>query len=71
MPLPRLVYTVTTRQGKSYWTRIGVAYTNRDGSINCKLDALPVNGILQIRDDDRAGPAPATEEGSNARDSHQ
>ncbi len=47
----KAVFTVVERgQGKSYWTRIGVGFVNRDGSMNLKLDALPVNGNLQGRD---------------------
>jgi len=34
----------------SRWTKIGVAFVNRDESINVILDAIPVNGRLQIRD---------------------
>ncbi len=50
----RTVYAITERGEKSYWTRIGIAYVNRDGSLTCRLDALPVSGTLQIRVD---GPA--------------
>jgi hypothetical protein len=40
------------------WTKIGVGFTNRDGSINLILDALPLGtNRLQIREDDRT-PAP-------------
>jgi hypothetical protein len=46
----KIVYTVSERDNKSYWTRIGVAFTNRDGSINMKLDAVPLVGTLQLRD---------------------
>ncbi len=35
----------------SFWHKVGIAFDpNRDGSINIKLFALPVNGKLQIRD---------------------
>jgi len=45
------VYTVIDRgQGKSIWVRVGVGYTNRDGSLNLRLDAIPVNGMLQVRE---------------------
>jgi hypothetical protein len=30
--------------------RVGAAFVNRDGSLNVRLDAMPVNGELQIRD---------------------
>lgn len=36
--------------GKAFWTRIGVAFSNRDGSLSVILDALPVDGKLQIRE---------------------
>ena len=36
----------------SAWDRIGVAWTNRDGSLSCKLDCIPVNGRFQIRQND-------------------
>ena len=35
---------------KSFWMRIGIAFTNRDGSLDVRLDALPLNGRLQIRE---------------------
>lgn len=47
----KAVYTVVDRgQGKSFWVRIGVGFTNRDGSLNLRLDAIPVNGALQVRE---------------------
>jgi hypothetical protein len=35
---------------RTYWQRVGVAFVNRDGSLNVRLNALPVNGTLHIRD---------------------
>jgi hypothetical protein len=47
----KIVYTVVDRGGgKSFWTRVGVGFVNRDGSITLKLDAVPVNGTLQVRE---------------------
>jgi hypothetical protein len=46
----KIVYVITQRNGKSYWNRIGVAFVNNDGSLNVKLEAVPVSGELQIRD---------------------
>ncbi len=47
----KAVFTVVDRgAGKSYWTRVGVGFVNRDGSITLKLDAIPVNGTLQVRE---------------------
>ena len=48
------VYTVQEGKGKekdkSIWTKVGSAFDNKDGSVNVYLDALPVNGKLQIRE---------------------
>ena len=46
----KLAYVITTRNGKNFWNRVGVAFVNNDGSINVKLEAMPVNGEIQIRD---------------------
>ena len=44
------------REAKSFWTKVGVAFENRDGSWTLELAAGPVNGRLQMRD-----PAPKEE----------
>ena len=46
----KIVYVITKNNGRSFWNRIGVAFVNRDGSINVKLEAVPVSGEMQIRD---------------------
>jgi hypothetical protein len=38
------------KNGKTYWTNLGAAFTNKDGSFNVYLNALPANGRLQIRE---------------------
>lgn len=41
---------------KATWRTLGIAFVNKDGSINVYLDAYPANGKLQLRefdDDDR------------------
>ncbi|MFC1609841.1 hypothetical protein ACFL6C_02695 [Myxococcota bacterium] len=39
------------KNGDSFWTRIGCAFVNVDGSLNVVLDALPaIDGKLHIRD---------------------
>jgi hypothetical protein len=47
-----VVYTITEKPGsdKSFWSKIGSAWINRDSSINIQLDALPVNGKLHLRE---------------------
>jgi hypothetical protein len=46
------VYTIVEREGqeKNRWVRVGVAFVNRDQSLNIRLNALPVNGLLHVRD---------------------
>jgi hypothetical protein len=44
------VFTVTENKGKSHWVRIGAGFVNSDGSMNLRLDALPVNGTIQVRE---------------------
>jgi len=46
----KIAYVITQRKDKSFWNRIGVAFVNADGSINVKLEAVPVTGEIQIRD---------------------
>lgn len=46
--------------GKHFWVRIGIAFLNRDNSINVILDALPKDGKLQLR---LREPNPKQEEG--------
>jgi len=46
----KVVYTVVDRGQKSYWVRVGVGFENQDGSLNLKLDAVPTNGTLQVRE---------------------
>lgn len=56
----KIAYVVTQRGTNKYWTRIGVAFVNRDGSINVKLEAIPVSGEIHVRDyvprEEGAGP---------------
>ncbi len=46
------VYTIIDKPGseKGIWLEVGLANKNRDGSLRVKLDALPVNGTLHIRE---------------------
>lgn len=46
----KVVFALTERDGKTHWTRVGVAWPNRDGSLTLTLDAIPVSGKLQVRD---------------------
>ena len=51
---PMAVFAITERGDKSYWTKIGVAFENRDGSVNVQLEAFPVSGKLQIRSEEKS-----------------
>jgi hypothetical protein len=44
-----VIQTDPDDENKSYWHRCGVAFVNKDGSLNVKLDLFP-NVSLQIRD---------------------
>ena len=46
----KTVYTIVEQGGRCSWRRLGVGFVNADGSIDVKLDALPQNGALQLRD---------------------
>jgi hypothetical protein len=46
----KIAYVISNRNGRSFWNRVGVAFVNNDGSINVKLEAMPVTGEIQIRD---------------------
>jgi len=54
----KIVYAIIERGTKRHWLRIGLAFENRDGSLNVRLDAVPLTGQLQIRDQ---APPPAGE----------
>ena len=51
---PLAVFAITERGDKSYWTKIGVAFVNRDKSITVQLEAFPVSGKLQIRSEEKS-----------------
>lgn len=39
----------TSGDSDDYWQRVGSAWTNKDGSINFSLCALPLNDTLHTR----------------------
>lgn len=55
-----LVEDAPNANRKAFWTKIGVAFENKDGSWNLRLSAVPIgSNTLNIRD-----PKPAEQEGS-------
>jgi len=56
---------------RSRWVRVGVAFDNRDGSVNVLLDALPLSGRLQIRSRPNDSTAETSETGSSNAETRQ
>lgn len=55
--MKKIVAAVTRGEGdnkRSYWTQIGIAFENRDGSYNLRFDFLPTSTdtTIQLRDFD-------------------
>ena len=44
------VYTIVKNGEKAFWQKVGRAHVNKDGSWNVYLNALPLNGELNIRE---------------------
>ena len=46
------VFTIVDRgeNRRPIWLKIGAAFVNQDSSLTVKLDGLPTNGSLHIRD---------------------
>ncbi len=42
------VMVARENNGKTYWTRIGVAFANAQGGWRVTLEALPLNGQLHL-----------------------
>ena len=45
----KVLVPINKKDGTTYWMRIGTAFPNKDDSINLYLDALPIEGKLQLR----------------------
>lgn len=64
----KAIYGVVKRgEGKGFWTRIGTAFTNQDGSLNLRFDYVPTDlagTTIQVRElepkDDKADKPEAT-----------
>jgi hypothetical protein len=49
-PSPRKeIFGIVERNEVSYWTRIGVAFENRDGSWNLRFDYLPSRPEVKVQ----------------------
>lgn len=52
-PNMKQLVAVKTRNEKNFWTRVGVAYENSDGSYNLRFDYFPADlstTTIQLRD---------------------
>jgi hypothetical protein len=45
----REIFGIVERGESSYWTRIGAALENRDGSWSLRFDYLPARGDIKLR----------------------
>jgi hypothetical protein len=52
--IPLAVFAITERGDKSYWTKIGVAFSNRDSSTTVQLEEFPVSGKRQSRSEEKS-----------------
>ena len=50
----RVVYAIIEKPHlkKAVWMKLGIAHVNQDHSINIYLDATPMGGKLQIREEE-------------------
>ena len=59
------VFSVNNRSGStgkaSVWIKAGIAFVNKDGSLNVYLDVLPLDGKLHIRETAPNASDPKTE----------
>ncbi|UOF82100.1 hypothetical protein [Caudoviricetes sp.] len=53
------VFSIHERCGdeKVEWLKIGVAFTNKDGSLNVVMDNIPLSGKIHIRPRQKKGEA--------------
>ena len=45
----REILGIVERNESSFWTRIGVAFENRDGSWSLRFDYLPARGEIKLQ----------------------
>lgn len=67
----KVVYTIVENRERKFWLRVGVGFENRDGSWNIRLDAVPVNGTLHMRDPDPADQRDGSGSGGRRRDANR
>lgn len=67
---PLAAFSIIEKEGfeRPVWHKVGVAWVNRDGSINVQFDSLPLGGKVQLREErDRAAPGDAKKPGPEAQ----
>jgi hypothetical protein len=56
------------KTGKTFWTKIGVAFPRDNGGFSIKLEALPLGAELMIFPPDDRASAPKSDTNGNADD---
>lgn len=66
---PMAAFSIIEKEGmeRPVWHKVGVAWVNRDGSINVQFDSLPLGGKVQLREERAAAPADAGRPGAEAQ----
>ncbi len=49
---------VDGKDGKTHWTRVGVAFQNENGTLSGEILQMPLNGRLVIRKAEKRRPDP-------------
>lgn len=44
----KVVWGAVERQGKTFWSRIGLAWESRSGALYARISAVPLNGRLCV-----------------------
>lgn len=48
-PIKEVFHIIEREGAKTLWNRIGIGFVNKDESITIRLDAIPLTGVLQVR----------------------
>lgn len=66
----KMAYSISERNGKSYFSKVGIGFVNKDGSWNLKLESFPISGEIHVRDyvprEESEGPGVARVRGASS-----
>lgn len=65
---PLAAFSIIEKEGleRPVWHKVGVAWVNRDGSINVQFDSLPLGGKVQLREERERSPQQGDAKGEAA-----